>query len=694
MAIHTSRISILLLLAVLLCSPAYAQTETEADVRLLVDISGSMKNTDPENLRQPALELMVKLLSDSTHAGVWTFGEQVNMLVPFARSDATWQRDALEKTARVNSVGLYTNMGEALERATEVGAKAPKADVILLTDGKIDIDKNASVNARERERVLTELLPQLAAKNFRLHTIALSDDADSELLQQLSRDSDGHHLVAKNADDLMQAYLQIFDQAVPAKRLPLENNTFLVDEQVNEFTALVFRAPSAKPNRLIPPEGEALSAASHPDNVRWYSADSYDLITIGKPKAGRWQLEAEQSPQNRVTVVSDLQLHVEPLPNNLVAGASLTLNYALQEKGQNITDADFLNLITGEAVITNLASEASWKVSLNEQPNFTSGQFQQVLPQFSERGRYRLRLTIDGKTFAREFQHQLQVGSLFAVNMAKAVDDLQVTYTVSVTAAGDLINADKTSVVAHVRHSSGQSELRALQRAGAAHWQLVMNPTEAARTVIELNASGELADGSSFDETLPTQYYQYPDEGDPLASAEDSQLATLKQQLEQERAALEDAKSPPPSDSAAAVDASHSSASSLSVSAPAQTPPDDQAKENDAERDEAESGGLNWPMIAAITLGNLVLMAGLYWGYRRFNTKDVQSELDEIEQQLRSGDGEAKESASEPQAAREKSNTVAVDDDDPMAALDSLESGADDPLPMDDFSPDSEDKKD
>ena len=52
------------------------------DVRLLIDISGSMRESDPANLRQPALELMLRLLPDGARAGVWTFGEQVNMPVP------------------------------------------------------------------------------------------------------------------------------------------------------------------------------------------------------------------------------------------------------------------------------------------------------------------------------------------------------------------------------------------------------------------------------------------------------------------------------------------------------------------------------------------------------------------------------------------------------------------------------------
>ena len=53
-----------------------------ADVRIVVDISGSMKETDPQNLRRPAVRLLARTLPEGASAGLWTFGQYVNMLVP------------------------------------------------------------------------------------------------------------------------------------------------------------------------------------------------------------------------------------------------------------------------------------------------------------------------------------------------------------------------------------------------------------------------------------------------------------------------------------------------------------------------------------------------------------------------------------------------------------------------------------
>ncbi|HHZ88741.1 MAG TPA: hypothetical protein EYN61_07030, partial [Chromatiaceae bacterium] len=51
-----------------------AQAAPVPDVRVVVDISGSMKKNDPQNLRVPAVRLLVSLLPQGTQAGIWTFG--------------------------------------------------------------------------------------------------------------------------------------------------------------------------------------------------------------------------------------------------------------------------------------------------------------------------------------------------------------------------------------------------------------------------------------------------------------------------------------------------------------------------------------------------------------------------------------------------------------------------------------------
>ena len=55
------------------------------DVRLVIDVSGSMKSGDPEYLRQDVLNDLVEMLPPGSRAGVWTFGSKANMVVAARR---------------------------------------------------------------------------------------------------------------------------------------------------------------------------------------------------------------------------------------------------------------------------------------------------------------------------------------------------------------------------------------------------------------------------------------------------------------------------------------------------------------------------------------------------------------------------------------------------------------------------------
>ena len=125
------------LFAVPLSSAIDEGAEQAVDVRLLIDVSGSMKRNDPNNLRQPAVELLVELLPEKSTAGVWTFGKWVNMLIKHRDVDQSWRAMARDEAQNINSVGLYTNIGTALEKAAYdiayTDAKQNK-HIIYLTD--------------------------------------------------------------------------------------------------------------------------------------------------------------------------------------------------------------------------------------------------------------------------------------------------------------------------------------------------------------------------------------------------------------------------------------------------------------------------------------------------------------------------------------------------------------------------------
>ena len=403
-------------LAVLLTwmlSPVQAQEgQAPRDIRVVVDISGSMKLNDPDNLRRPAVRLIAGLLPDGTRVGLWTFGRMVNMLVPHGPLDDA-QRDALiSGSNQINSIAQRTNIGGAIEKAAD-SWYAPERSLanthlILLSDGKVDISANQATNDRERDRVLEELVPGLAEQGVTIHTIALSAEADLDLLGAIADMTGGVARVADSADELSRIFADTLGQAVPANEVPLEDNRFTVDQGVEEFTALIFSdtPPEQRELTLVNPNGVSHGPASGSDRVRWAREAGYDLITVSEPVSGEWQVRGTPGEGSRVTVVSDLRLEVEPMPSRFRLGEEVNLRASFTEAGERIVDPDFLGVITVSLSMTTEDGRRGTRVLSEGEPP-ADGVYQDTIARLPEPGQYLLELEADSATFSRKFRKTL-----------------------------------------------------------------------------------------------------------------------------------------------------------------------------------------------------------------------------------------------------------------------------------------------
>ena len=215
---HAFPLLVSLALFCLLLPACWASEKSTApidDVRVLIDISGSMKRTDPQNLRRPALRLFTSLLPKGAEAGVWTFGQWTNMLAKHGPVDTAWKDTARKAADEISSHGLRTNIEDVLRRATWDWKRPDenhRRSLILLTDGLVDISKKADENAASRERILNEILPQLQQAGVTVHTIALSSESDAPLLQQLAAATGGWFETIDTASGLERLFLRMFEK--------------------------------------------------------------------------------------------------------------------------------------------------------------------------------------------------------------------------------------------------------------------------------------------------------------------------------------------------------------------------------------------------------------------------------------------------------------------------------------------------
>lgn len=501
-------------LCILLASQSHAALQLPAspDVRILIDISGSMKKNDPENLRIPALNLITELLPDSSHAGVWTFGQYVNMLVPYGPVDDAWRKDAKEKSRLINSVALYTNIGAALERSAEDAAArrttgmsaqptGSNPQIILLTDGVVDISKSPGANVVERNRILTGLLREFKAAGATIHTVALSPNADTLLLEQLSVQTRGMYSLAETSEELSRVFLRAFDSVVQGEEVPLEGNGFDLDSTVEEFTALVFKAPGAEPLAVVSPAGERITAESRPESVRWVSARNYDLITIDQPVEGSWQLVGELAVGSRVTVVSNLRLIMNDLPVQFFAGDELNLKVGFFENGEPITNPDLLRLIDVSVTIASEGGKSGTKAISDPAAPPADGIFATPIRNLQKAGRYSVLINADGKTFKRQTRRIMELSEPMAVEVEAVGSGDSTQWRIHVTALSPNIDVSATSIVAKTRTPDGGTLITSMPFVEADNrWTLDIEPSRGDGIYeVSLRVKGRTTAMSAFD---------------------------------------------------------------------------------------------------------------------------------------------------------------------------------------------------
>lgn len=494
--------------------PASAQstiipTDKASDIRVIIDISGSMKQNDPDNLRIPALNLIVEMIPDGARAGVWTFGQWVNMLIPPAIVDEAWRAKAKQKAQTINSHGLRTNIGEAMEKATWLFERGGDFEqhAILLTDGLVDIaaetDQQQQIkNEAERQRIATNILKQYQDLGVKIHSIGLSENADQVLLDKLALATQGTSVVVNTPEELVKAFLRAFEQAAPevAEQVPLaSDNTFEIDANVEEFTALVFRQENSNPMQLISPSGQVISQIKPAENARWFGESVYDLVTIDKPEPGTWKVDAQLDPDNRITVVSDLKMEIKNLPKSLFPGQQIDFEVFLHEKGNVLSKPEFLKLMTIEMTMTAESGRSGTKVISDPKNPPKDGRYKESISRLSKEGQYELKIEADGKTFKRMRKEYIQVRQPIGFEIRKTASEGKEAYSVRVIPQVADVEVSRTRVIAKLKGPDQSSIIQAMPWIEEGVWEAVIEPDKGiGEYVIAVNIKGTIGKDQEF----------------------------------------------------------------------------------------------------------------------------------------------------------------------------------------------------
>ena len=336
---------------ILLGLAAAARLDAAAHVRVVLDLSQSMRKNDPGRLAILSTVLLFDLVRPNP-----TLGDSFE-IIPFARNWQWSDRNAPPPTdtgprisarfdrradliARLRGLRydaamtyFYPGLRAAIEDLEQTrGGAYDVRTVILITDGVPEPPTRAPAGVApeaelELKRIQNELAPRLAAQRIRLYVLAFGGEADRhrDFFGKIVRDAAGTQLgeyfVDPLGQDLLSHMLQIFSgsfgfTADTAHRLPGTSSLDLDASTTPERVAVVVlspRAPTPPRLQLTPPPGGTVN--HHPEGVRSAGepGGSYSLAWVLSPNPGDYGLDSDAIPGS-VAVLRPTRLTLEVLP--------------------------------------------------------------------------------------------------------------------------------------------------------------------------------------------------------------------------------------------------------------------------------------------------------------------------------------------------------------------------------------------
>ncbi len=265
-----------------------AKNSKVVTVVAVVDSSGSMSRTDPNNLRVSALKLMVDSLDNRYNFGLVDFDSKATVLaepVQLGEYNGEIRNDLKDITNFINSDG-GTDIRKGLELGCTLIPQDQMGVIVLLTDGH---DKNWH---GEMDMCSTGVI---------IHTIALSDNADIDGLTTISNKTEGIAEIARNANDLLRVFTLIFTEVHNDEVLLVEEKNIKQGEKSSTSIsvergqgALEFslsKLDSEIEIQVQEPGGRIISIENAVSGGYGVKGETYDVMWIKKPLAGIWNVE-------------------------------------------------------------------------------------------------------------------------------------------------------------------------------------------------------------------------------------------------------------------------------------------------------------------------------------------------------------------------------------------------------------------
>ncbi|WP_027623029.1 vWA domain-containing protein [Clostridium lundense] len=201
------------------------------DVVMLLDTSGSMKETDPDNERFRATLNLISNMDEKNKVAIYKFDDTVEQILPMTEVTPNIKdvvEDALEKYEKPNG---KTNIKEALIKGYDEINKNSSVDrnamMILLSDGGDNFNLSEEFD---------NVMEPIKKSGIAVYTIGMNKDTDFTMLKNISRETGGNYYNVNDVKDLKNVFYKIYNDRQQRILVDKRNGVF-----INESVYMILR---------------------------------------------------------------------------------------------------------------------------------------------------------------------------------------------------------------------------------------------------------------------------------------------------------------------------------------------------------------------------------------------------------------------------------------------------------------------
>lgn len=308
------------LMAVIICFPwainAAETTETGSgnkyNVVFVIDESGSMLETDANQLRYEATDLFMGLMSqEGNYVGTVSFDDSIiysQDIMPVSGTDDKGViSDAIRQHSATNG---DTDIGNALDTAVNMlnseGNPDLPSTIILLTDGNTDLDNDpAELSDAEEESIEKKSSAISAARDagITVYSVCLNEngEADFSETKQISDATGGAAREVTNADDLKSVFEMFYqiiygadNTSIYEGTVPVNATYTIPDIGVEEANVMI--QGTVTDINFTDPSGNTYT------DIETTTAGNITLEKIVNPASGEWTVSVDGDPGAQVKI--------------------------------------------------------------------------------------------------------------------------------------------------------------------------------------------------------------------------------------------------------------------------------------------------------------------------------------------------------------------------------------------------------